>query len=124
MGFDQHLAIHIVSAADGTSRIELDIDERHLNRRGIVHGAVYCALMDDAIGAAVHSVLLPDGEAVTANLITYFVRPATQGKLVAEGRVIRRGRRLILGEASAYDEDGRLVATGSGSWAVVKPPSS
>jgi len=42
--------------------------------------------------------------------ITY-LRPLTKGRVTAEARVVRNGRRLVAVSADAFSEDGKLAAT-------------
>lgn len=119
MHFDSVIGIEIVSKDSGRATIELQITDQHLNLRGITHGGVICSLLDDVIGAAIHSALQPGTYASTADLTIHFLRPAVKGKLRAEGRVIRQGRRLVVGEGTVYNAEGKAVAHGVGTWAVV-----
>jgi len=57
---------------------------------------------------------------VTAELKVNFLAPTTEGSLTAKGRLLREGKRLIVGEAEVMDQDGRLIAKGLGTWAVVE----
>jgi acyl-coenzyme A thioesterase PaaI-like protein len=67
------LGIEPVEADPGRVRLRLELGEHHLNPFGIVHGG---ALLDTAMGCAVHS-LLPAGVGyVTGELNVRFLRPA------------------------------------------------
>ena len=48
-----------------------------------------------------------------------FIRPASDGKLVAEATVVKRGRSIVHLEARVHDGDDRLVATSSGTFAIL-----
>jgi uncharacterized protein (TIGR00369 family) len=48
-----------------------------------------------------------------------FLAPARAGKLVAEGRRIKLGRTLGLGEARVEDEEGKLLAYGIGTFMIL-----
>jgi len=54
-----------------------------------------------------------------------YLRPvfAGTGPVQAEGRVINKGRRMMLGEARLTDRDGRLCAHATGSCMVVEQNS-
>jgi acyl-CoA thioesterase len=56
---------------------------------------------------------------VTAELKVNFLAPITAGTVIARGRLLREGRRLIVGEAEVVDQTGRMIAKGLGTWAVV-----
>ena len=45
--------------------------------------------------------------------------PARSGKLIAEGRRIKLGQTLGLGEATVKDERGKLLAHGTGTFMIV-----
>ena len=45
---------------DGEARLEVEVDERHLNPAGTVHGGMLATLVDTTMGAAVRSA--DDGE--------------------------------------------------------------
>lgn len=119
MHFSKQLGLEIISCENGEAVIELNLTDQHLNLRGIAHGGVLCTLLDDTIGWAVISALEPKTVVTTADLTIHFLRPAKLGRLRGVGRVIRRGRRLVVGEGTIYDEAGKEVAHGVGTWAIV-----
>jgi uncharacterized protein (TIGR00369 family) len=86
-----------------------------LNPLGSVHGAYYAALLDSALGCAIHS-LLPAGTVYTTleykiNMVRGMT-PAT-GEVLAEGRVIHPGRRIATSEAEIRDTSGKLYGHGT-----------
>ena len=75
-----------------------------------MHGGVICDLVDGAMGCA-HASLLEEGETFTTlELKINFMKPVWQGRLVAEGKVIKTGRTIGLVEGRVTDESGSLVA--------------
>jgi len=105
--------------ADGTCRGHVDVDlARHANPNGVVHGAVLFALVDTTMGAATMSAL--DGRpCASIDVQLRFLRPAVGGVVRAETRVLKAGRRIVHLDSSVTDDGGRLVATASGSFAVI-----
>ena len=115
MGFDLTLV------EDGRVQFTLDPGEQHYNPIGSVHGGVYATLLDSAAGCCVHSTL-PAGVGYTSlDLQVKFLRPmtATTGPVVAEGRVVHRGSRMLLAEVTLKDAGGRLLATATSSCLVL-----
>jgi uncharacterized protein (TIGR00369 family) len=97
---------------DGWIAVTLRAQEFHYNPIGVVHGGVITTLLDTATGCAVHSTLGP-GEAYTSlDINVKFVRAMTldSGLVRAEGRVLHRGGRTAVAEASLHDEGGKLLA--------------
>lgn len=95
------------------ARIVLDIDERHFQPFGIVHGGVLATLIDTATFWAAFLRLPEDAGLVNIDLKLNYLQPATGGRLSAEGRCIRPGRTLSYTEAHVYDEKGELLAHGT-----------
>lgn len=81
-------------------------------------------MMDTAMGAAVMSVLGEGKLCATIEIHTRFHRPASNGTLTAKAKVLTAGRRIIHLEASTCDGEGRLVASATGSFAVIDAPPS
>jgi uncharacterized protein (TIGR00369 family) len=77
----------------------------------IVHGGMVTTLLDTAMGGACWS-LLDEGESfLTADLRVEFMTSSRPGTLRAEGRVVRRNRRVAFCSAELYDEAGVLLAS-------------
>ncbi len=115
----EHLGFTI-ERGEASGRTTLELGERHMNPNAVAHGSVAFALMDTAMGAAVMSVI-PDGAAcATIEIHTRFHRAAASGSLTADANVLTAGRRVVQLEARTIDSDGRLVASATGSFAVIQ----
>ena len=53
---------------------------------------------------------------LTHGFTTYLLRPAKQGPVVCRGKVVSPGGRLFLAESELFDQRGRLLARGQGSF--------
>jgi len=93
-----------------------------LQQQGFIHGGVICSVLDSACGYSALSVA-PDGhEVLTIEMKTSFLRPASSGRLLVRGRVLKAGRRVSYTEAEAFsDDNGKqiLVAKMSSTLAIV-----
>ncbi len=96
-----------------SATIVLDIDERHFQPFGIVHGGVLATLIDTATFWAAFLRLPPDAGLVNIDLKLNYLQPANAGRLTATGRCIRPGRTLSYTEAHVRDERGDLLAHGT-----------
>lgn len=104
------LGFQLTGFDDGVARIEMDADYRHHNPMGIVHGGVLCDLADAAMGVAFAGGLDEGESFVTLQLSATYLRSIREGKLVATGRVLHKGRSAGHAEAEVVDGEGRLVA--------------
>ena len=113
------LGLALESAGDGRAAVTLEAGQRHHNPNRVVHGGVLFSMVDTAMGAATVSVLPPGSACASIEVQLRFLAPVTAGSLRAEARVLRAGSRVVQLEARLRDGDDRLVATASGSFAVV-----
>ena len=88
---------------------------RRYNPMGSVHGGWFAALLDSALGCAVHTTLPVGKTHTTAELKTNIVWPLTDKvPLVrAEGRVIHGGSRMATADGRLTGADGSLYAHAS-----------
>ena len=94
-------------------RAEMQIEAKHRQAYGIVHGGIHAAIIETlaSIGAAVNA--MPDGRSVVGlENHTSFLRAVREGKLSAVATPITRGRRSHVWQGDVFDEQGKLVATG------------
>jgi uncharacterized protein (TIGR00369 family) len=89
-----------------------------------VHGGVFCAALDSAMGCAVHSAL-PLGQAYTTvelhvNLIKG-LRLDTP-TVTAEGELVSVGRRVATASGRLIGPDGRLYAHATTTCLIFDPP--
>jgi uncharacterized protein (TIGR00369 family) len=114
------LAFDLIEANEGLARFRGHPTERHGNPMGQVHGGWAATLLDSAMGSAVMTTL-GEGESYgTVDLIVHLVRPVTlaSGPLVAEGRIVHRGKRIATAEGRLVDARGALVAHGTTTCAI------
>ena len=97
---------------------------RHYNPLGTVHGGWFAALLDSAVGCAVHASLPAGKSYTTAELKINIVRPLTDKvPLVrAEGKVIHLGTRMATAEGRLTGPDGKLYAHASTTCFIFDTP--
>ena len=94
----------------GRADFEMEVDQRHHNPMGTLHGGIYCDLADAAMGYA-YAATLGEGETfTTVELKINFLRAVRQATLTAEARVVRAGSTLGYVECDVKDQTGKLVA--------------
>ncbi len=104
------LGMRLATAGPGLATFVLDVDERHHNPMGSVHGGVLADLSDAAMGYAVISTLAADETFTTLEMKLNFLRPAFKGRLRCHGRVESRGKTIAYAVADVVNEEGKLVA--------------
>lgn len=103
----------------GSAIARVELGAHHLNPNGVVHGAVLFALVDTAMGKATMQVVDEGNYCASVEVQLRFVRSAVRGSIEAEAVVLKRGRHVVHLQANVHDTDRRLIATGSGTFAVI-----
>src|ERR1043165_7221277 len=98
----------IIERADGEScLIRERFHQGMLRPGGTVSGPTLMALADVAMYVVLLSAIGPVGLAVTTNLNINFLSKAPAGHaVIAEGRLMKLGKRLAVGEVNLYSASG------------------
>lgn len=115
------LGIRPVELGEGRAAVEMDAGPRLHNAMGILHGGVLLDLADVAIGVALATVAAEGETFSTIQSSVSYLRPVTEGRLVAEARVIHRGRTVGYLECGVRDSEDRQVARVSSVLAIRRP---
>lgn len=115
-GFQSLIGYRLVAWREGFCRMAVDLDARHRNRIGAIHGGLYAVLADAAGGFC--GCFCPDPDrvrrCVTLSLTAQFIAQPGDGLLVAEAQVAGGGRSIFFAEVALSDGAGRAVARASG----------
>jgi len=126
--FWRYLGVQVDDAGEGWVRLRVPVKDGLRNAAAApVHGGVLSALVDMAIGGALGTTHDNAGGGVgqtTLDMNISFLAAAGDGDLVAEGRLLRRGRTIAFGEAKISDGAGKLVAVGRATYMLLQPKSS
>jgi len=122
--FWRYLGIEVVDAKPGWVRLAVPIRDEIKNAAGApVHGGVYSALVDTAVGGALatlHEASAGGVGQTTLDLNVSFLSGASEGEIFAEGRILRRGRTIAFGEATISDREGKVVAVGRATYMILR----
>lgn len=114
-------AITIEDVWHAGSRVRRTFSERSLRPGGTISGPTMMSLADFAIYVAVLGSIGPATLAVTTNLNINFLRKPAQRDLIAEARLIKLGKRLVVGEVEIYSEGAReMTAHATATYSI--PP--
>ena len=125
--FWRYLGVQVDDAGEGWVRLRVPVEEGLRNAAGApVHGGVLSALVDMAVGGALgttHDNAAGGVGQTTLDLNVSFLAAAGDGDILAEGRLLRRGRSIAFGEARITDSAGKLVAVGRATYMLLQPKS-
>jgi 1,4-dihydroxy-2-naphthoyl-CoA hydrolase len=92
----------------------VDLGPDHHTPWGVVHGGVYCSVVESAASIGASAAVVDRGQfAVGVNNSTDFLRPATSGRVDVLAEPIQQGRSLQLWLVTlTRAEDGKAIARG------------
>jgi uncharacterized protein (TIGR00369 family) len=116
------LGARLVHVGAGCVRIGAEVVPETAQQHGVGHAGLTFALADSAAGYAALTTMDEGFEVVTSEFRISLLAPAT-GMIVAEGRVVRPGRRLIAVAADVRSGETH-VATALGTMVPVRPTTA
>jgi acyl-CoA thioesterase len=107
------LNMQLLELQPGYARVMLKVLPEHQNFNGVAFGGIIMAVADQAFAYTVNSVRRPN---VASQFNIHFIAAAKAGdELIAEGRVVKSGRRVSIAEMTVTNQDGKLIARATGT---------
>ena len=98
-------SVEVLNLSYGSIETRLKVGPESLRPGGTVSGPAMFALADVTIYLAVLAIIGPQKLAVTTNCSIDFMRKPSPGDLRAEGRILKMGRRLAVGDVLIFSSE-------------------
>lgn len=102
------LGARLVSLSSGMVQIEAEILPGSRQQHGFGHAGLTFAIGDSAAGYAALSMMPEGAEVLTTEMKINLLAPARGERLIARGRVIKPGRRLVIVQADVHALEGEV----------------
>ena len=107
------LKMQLLELSPGYAKVAMKITPEYQNFNGLVFGGIAMAVADQAFAYAVNSVNHPS---IASQFNIHFIAAAKVGdELIAEGRVVKSGRRVSIAEMTVTNQAGKLIAKATGT---------
>ncbi|MCS3532529.1 PaaI family thioesterase [Chryseobacterium sp. JUb7] len=104
----------VLSVEEGQLEFQYTVRPEWLNPMGNLHGGVTAAIFDDVIGATMFSLNEKTFIVTINNSIDYFSTAKENDNIVAETKIIKRGKQFVNAECEIWNADKtRLIARGT-----------
>ena len=116
------LNFKLVAVADGYAEFRGVPLLEHYNPAGTVHGGWAATLLDSALGCCVQTKLPAGAAYTTVEFKVNLIRPMSKdtGEVTCAARVVHMGRTTAVSEATLKSADGKLIAIGTETCALVQ----
>jgi acyl-CoA thioesterase len=114
------IGFEVVEADQGRAVLKMPVREELLQFQDAVHGGAIFSVADAAIAVALLTLAEPNEHALTVECKLNFLAGVTRAHryVLAEGRIIHKGRTIAVGEVDVTRDDGRLAAKGLVTYAL------
>ncbi|MDD4867122.1 MAG: PaaI family thioesterase [Mycobacterium sp.] len=112
--FDTELGLRYTDVGPDGARAQLEVTPKLLQPMGLVHGGVYCSMVESMASLSAFAWLAArgGGNVVGVNNNTDFLRAIGSGTVYGVAKPIHRGRRQQLWLVTIADVNERVVARG------------
>ena len=114
------MGIDVVSVETGKAVLRMLVRPDMHNGVGWLQGGMLAALADEAMALALSTLLAKNEGIATISESTSFIKGVKEGFIIAEGRVIRKGRRVAFAEGEVFMDDNEkaMLSRTSAAFAV------
>jgi len=113
------LGLQPEEATTDLGRMRLPFKADLQQARGLVHGGAIASLVDSAGVLAIKATMPEAIGGSTVSMTVNYLAPAQNIDLVAEARIIRRGRSLVFLDVDVFAPSGERIAKGQLTYKVV-----
>jgi len=103
------MGIELVSVEPGKAILKMQIRHDMLTGVGWLQGRMLVAIADEAIALAIYPGLGETEGIATISESTSFIKGARDGVIFAEGRLIKKGRRVAFTESEVFTGNGERI---------------
>ncbi|HEV3095236.1 MAG TPA: PaaI family thioesterase [Solirubrobacteraceae bacterium] len=103
---------------DDPETVRLEIRPELINAAGLLSGVVTYALVDYCMGSTLWPHTAKDEHIATLNISINYIQTATEGEIVCTSVLDRRNRTNAVLRSEVRDQDGRLLVSAIGSYAI------
>lgn len=104
------LGLELESLEPGHVVFWMAVKPRHKQMHGVVHGGVLATLADTVAAIAAYTMVPRGTQIATVEMKINFLEPVPDGRLKADGKVLRAGRNFIVTECEIFNDRGSLAA--------------
>ena len=102
----------------GEISYKMEVQQKHLATPKTIHGGMVAAMMDGVLGVAALSAVAHENKLVaTVEFKISFYNPAHLGDLLTgNGRVDKKGNRIVFASGEIYNQKNKLIAKAIGTF--------
>lgn len=115
------MGIELGLIGNGEATLSMEVRPDMLNGAGWLQGGIFTAICDEAMALALFTVLTEGEQIATISESTSFLLGTKKGKIVASGKVVKKGHLIAFTEGQVMrSEDGSILSQTRASFAIIR----
>jgi uncharacterized protein (TIGR00369 family) len=123
MPFGKHLGMVFEDGGDGWARLRLRYQDENSTAMKALHGGAISALIDTTGAMAAWTtaeIATPKYFGSTVGITVNYLSGAIGEDILAEGRILKRGKEIIYTDVRVTNDQGKLLAQGSVTYRIIE----
>ncbi|MBA3031078.1 MAG: PaaI family thioesterase [Desulfobacteraceae bacterium] len=108
--FWQLIGMELTDVKKGWASVRLPFDPKLTQADGLAHGGAIFSAADAAVAMALIGMIDRNSTMVTLEMKINYIKPFTQGEILAEAAIVNKGSRTAVGEVDVTNQEGQLIA--------------
>jgi len=116
------MGVDVMHIGNGEATLEMPVRSDMHNGEGWLQGGLFVSLADEAMALALYTLLGDTERIATVSEATSFLKGVRGGKVIATGRVVKKGGRIAFTEGEVREEtpEGELLTKTTAAFAVMR----
>jgi len=123
MPYAKHLAMEFIDGGEGWARLRMRYQDENSTAMKALHGGAISSLIDTTGAMAAWTtaeIATPKYFGSTVGINVNYLSGAIGEDIIAEGRILKRGKEIIYTDVRVTNEQGKLLAQGSVTYRIVE----
>ncbi len=113
------LGMEIVDVKKGWAKVRLPFAHKLKQPDGHAHGGAVFSPADASVAVALLGMIDRGDTLLTVEMKINYIKPFRDGEIIAEARIVHKGKRTALGDVEVRDAGGDLVAKCLATYMIV-----
>ncbi len=118
--FEKLIGIELLDVKKGWAKMRLPLSDKLLQPQGIAHGGTIMSLADTVVAMALVGICDRDETFTTVEMKINFLKPFEKDEIIAEGKIISKGKTIAVGDVDIKDPEGRLIAKSLVTYSITR----
>jgi uncharacterized protein (TIGR00369 family) len=114
------LGMEVVDVKKGWGKVRLPFTKKLSQPDGYAHGGAIFSPADAAVAIALLGMIDRSETLLTVEMKINYLKSVKEGDIIAEAKVVHKGKRTALGDVEVRNSEGELVAKGLATYMILQ----